>query len=201
MITVNGPDLPVDSVTFSNLTVLKLSLGNTVLLHRTLSEFRDVLAACPELRALCIPGYWFQLDRFPTGLEGPIEPVHLPKLELLDLRRADSADELLKILSCVRPGSNSLTFSVSLQDMHEIGISSLQDFIIRSNVTRLLLEDGPHFDEEMADRLFPHFTTAFAAVQELAVYNYDFEDPDIDRLSHAFPSLHTAISAQVTAVT
>ncbi|KAG8701982.1 hypothetical protein FRC09_005019 [Ceratobasidium sp. 395] len=193
IITVNGPDLSLDSAAFSGLTALKLSLYNTAMIHHTISEFRDVLAACPGLRVLSIPTYWFRTIGPQTDPQVPIEPVSLPELELLDLRQMHSTDELLKLLFCIIPSSKPLTFSVSLKDLDPDEISRLQDFVKQANVTRLLLEAYPHSgDEEMdVDQSFPRFTTTFPAVRELAISNYDLRELATERALDAFPFLHT----------
>ncbi|KAG8700212.1 hypothetical protein FRC09_006105, partial [Ceratobasidium sp. 395] len=193
IITVNGPDLPMDSAAFSGLTALKLSLCNTVMIQHTISQLRDVLAACPGLRVLSIPTYWFWAIEPQTDLPVPIEPVSLPELELLDLRQMKSTDELLRLLSCIIPGSRSLTFSVSLKDLHPREISRLQDFVKQANVTRLLLDAYPRSDDEEmdVDQSFPRFTTKFSAVRELAISNYDLGEVATERALDAFPSVHT----------
>ncbi|KAG8688247.1 hypothetical protein FRC09_013013 [Ceratobasidium sp. 395] len=193
IITVNGPDMPMNSAFFSGLTALKLSGYNSVLLEHTLSQLREVLAACPGLRVLSIPTYRFWTES-QTDPQVPTEPVSLAELELLDLRRTNlSNDELLGLLFLIIPGSSPLTFSVTLKDLHPDETSRLQDFVKQAHVTRLLLEAYPRSDDEEmdVDQSFPRLTTTFPAVQELTISNYDLEELVAERVLDAFPSLHT----------
>ncbi|KAG8687189.1 hypothetical protein FRC09_013648 [Ceratobasidium sp. 395] len=185
VITINGPELPMNDVAFSGLTALNLSVHSSVALNQPLSKLRGVLAACPALRALSLHFYSFN-----AGLEMPKEPVLLPELELLDLRQTDSTDDLLGILSIITPGSAGLTFSVSYECIGEIEATKLQRFIQQWKVKRLLLETHPN-QETPADDLFPRFTEGFPTVQELALVNYDLEDLVYKSSFGAFPSLCT----------
>ncbi|KAG9086132.1 hypothetical protein FS749_003886 [Ceratobasidium sp. UAMH 11750] len=186
IIAVGGPAFPLDTAVFHDLTALKLTIYNSAGFPPTLSQLRDVLAACPGLRALTIMYYWVQINP-----EVPVEPVLLPNLELLDLRKADT-EELLGLVSCIIPGSSALnlTFGASVNDMPEGGIITLQNFIKQSNVTKLLLDNSLSNDTH-ARQSFPRFTTKFPAVQELALAECDLQRLATERFLGAFPSLHT----------
>ncbi|KAG8703065.1 hypothetical protein FRC09_004378, partial [Ceratobasidium sp. 395] len=185
-VILKGPFPPLQSVALRGLTVLKLSVYDDLTPRPTLLQLIGVLTACPELRALTLAHCQFEIET-----EVPIEPVLLPKLELLDLRHAD-VDELLGVISCITPGSNALTLSISGDPfMPEGGIIRVHCFINQSNVTRLYLEN-PYFAINMTDppRLLAH---AFPAIQELALCDYSFNElADLNPLDvNNFPSLRT----------
>ncbi|KAG8750873.1 hypothetical protein FRC12_012715 [Ceratobasidium sp. 428] len=185
-VVLKGPVPPFQSVALRGLTVLKLSGCETTTSRPTLLQLIGVLAACPELRVLTLIYCQFDIKS-----KVPIEPVPLPKLELLDLRRA-YAGELLGILSCITPGSNPLTLSMWGDPfMHEAGTIQLSNFINQSNVTRLYLE-SLYFPDDIPDppQLLTH---VFPGIQELALCDYSFNELavlnplDVKK----FPSLRT----------
>ncbi|KAG9085932.1 hypothetical protein FS749_004003 [Ceratobasidium sp. UAMH 11750] len=184
VVSVYGPALSLDSAAFRGLTALKFIVNSAAGFPPPLAQLRDILVACPGLRALTIAFYWLQVDP-----EMPVEPVFLPQLELLDLRR-ENTDELLGLVSCIIPGSNALTFGASFNDMPEGEITVLQNFIKQSNVTKLLL-DSPSLADIPTVQPFPRFTTKFPAVQELALAEYDLQRLATERSLDTFPSLHT----------
>ncbi|KAG8767560.1 hypothetical protein FRC12_006176 [Ceratobasidium sp. 428] len=185
-ISIKGPFLPLQSVAFCGLTALKLFVQGTITPPPTLIQLADVLAACPELRALSLFIHDFDLS---SGVS--INPVLLPKLELLDLRTTDT-DELFRWLSFVRPGSSTLTLSICADPyISEDETAILHHFISQSNVTRLLLENV--YTASDVSELPPLLTRAISALQELALREYDLHDLTGKYPLHLdrFPSLRT----------
>ncbi|KAG9122498.1 hypothetical protein FRC07_001091, partial [Ceratobasidium sp. 392] len=169
VIRIRGPSPPLQSVAFRGLTVLKLLVYETAPSIPTLLQLRSMLAGCPELQALTLA---FPEIRLST--ETPVEPVYLPKLELLDLRHEET-NPLLSILSCITPGSSTLTLSIWAGPyMSEDDAVKIHDFINQSNVTRLLLE-SPYFPGDMSDPP-TLLDREFPAIQELALCDYDLEE-------------------------
>ncbi|KAG9128116.1 hypothetical protein FRC07_004732 [Ceratobasidium sp. 392] len=186
VVKIRGPSPPLQSVAFRGLIVLKLLVYETASPRPTLLQFRNVLAGCPELRVLTLA---FPEIRLST--ETPVEPVYLPKLELLDLRHLDT-NPLLSLLSFITSGSSTLALSIWADPfMAEDDVAILHHFIDQSNITRLLLE-SPCYPGDVSSppallgREFP-------TVRELALCDYDLEELantyplDLDR----FPSLRT----------
>ncbi|KAG8754576.1 hypothetical protein FRC12_011155 [Ceratobasidium sp. 428] len=186
IVKIKGPFPPLRSAIYHGLTILKLYVYETVSPPPTIADFTNVLAACPELRALVLVCLYFDITS-----NAPPEPVLMSNLELLDLRET-ATSELLRLLSCIIGGSTKLALSVtSNSKMLPDATVGLHEFINRSNVTRLLLE-SPHFNNppKPPPLLLKHM---FPTVQELALCRYDLNTPaDIRSIDTSrFPSLHT----------
>ncbi|KAG8693671.1 hypothetical protein FRC09_010362 [Ceratobasidium sp. 395] len=185
-VTIKGPFPPLQSVAFHGLTTLRLSPQNPPTPPPTLAQLTSVLTACPELRTLAL-----FYCRFDTSSRASIEPVLLPKLELLDLRRA-KIDELTALLSCIIPGSNTLTLSIWADPyIPENEMIKLHCFINQFNVKRLYLESYYYAHEER--KPLQLLLQTFPALQELALCDYDLNFIPVEHplSTDRFPRLHT----------
>ncbi|KAG8696483.1 hypothetical protein FRC09_008484 [Ceratobasidium sp. 395] len=187
IVRIRGPFLPLQSVIYRGLTILKISAYEMVAARPTIAEFTNILAAAPELRALVLVCL-----EFDTSSNTLPKPVFMSNLELLDLREI-ATSELLGLLSCIITGSTKLALSVMGDpDMLQDETARLHEFVNRSNVTRLLLQ-SPYSNRHPPKSPPLLLTHVFPTVQELALYDYvlktliDRRPVDMSR----FPSLHT----------
>ncbi|KAG9118280.1 hypothetical protein FRC07_007279, partial [Ceratobasidium sp. 392] len=187
IIGMRGFLIPFNTPAYRDLTVLKIMPFEFREPRPTLPALRGALAACPQLRSLALIECMFEIS---TGV--PIDPVLLPNLEVLDLRVTSNDNELVA-LSCISSGSDTLTFSVSLDlGMFEDTMAKLQCFIEQSNVTRLCVDATLDSTDDL-DWWFASPKTDFSAIQELALCSYLLEGSSFKRPFDAsrFPSLHT----------
>ncbi|KAG9089587.1 hypothetical protein FS749_001222 [Ceratobasidium sp. UAMH 11750] len=185
---LRGFFVPFDTPAYHGLTVLKIMPFEFRTPHPTLLELRNALAACPQLYSLTLIECMFDISP-----EESIEPVYLPNLNMLDLRVTSNDDELVAIISCVVPGSNTLAFSVSFDpDMSKDTMTKLRHFMERSKVTRLCVDASLDNTDDLNWLLAPP-TGEISTIQELALCAYTFEGSSIKRPldMHSFPSLHT----------
>ncbi|KAG8702813.1 hypothetical protein FRC08_003235 [Ceratobasidium sp. 394] len=186
-LAVLGPLVPLDSPAYHGLTVLKLVPQKLGMFHPTLLQLAGALEGSPKLRSLSLIGCTFQAIS-----DASIQPVSLPDLELLDLRRI-RANQLLDLISSIALGSKKLAFSMSFDpEMARHDITTLQHFLQNSKITRLCIHNT--LNDGNLNWLFRVPADVLARVHELALDHYNFMHGQVEARAlgvDRFPLLHT----------